>query len=263
MSTDVAWVDEWVTIPQPHLRLSDADGDRASQLQQRPSQIWGVVWSRLAVADRGSAMKWRVMVELIGSDGTVHAHEVDAGGSNTAECSAETVGLTLADGKRTLAGLQDHLVQAQTQEYCRQRRLCSHCGLQRPLKDIRVRRLLSVFGTVEVRAPRFLPCRCAVTRRHTLNPVAEIIPNRCTPEYQRTITKMGALLPYARARTLMSEFLPLDDVPAVETTRRRTMRVGARLEQQAVASHPFAPAAEAQAIALSIDGGHVRSVRSY
>ena len=61
----------------------------------------------------------------------------------------------------------------------------------------------------------------------------------------------------------MAEFLPLGDVPAVETTRRRTMRVGARLEQQAVASHPLAPAGEAQAIALSIDGGHVRSVRSY
>src|SRR5580700_9373879 len=82
-------------------------------------------------------MKWRVMVELIGSDGIAHAHEVNAGGSNTAECSAETVGLTLADGKRTLAGLQDHLVQAQTQEYCRQRRLCSHCGSQRPLKGVR------------------------------------------------------------------------------------------------------------------------------
>jgi hypothetical protein len=41
------------------------------------------------------------------------------------------------------------------------------------------------------------------------------------------------------------------------------MRVGARLEQQAVAIQPAAPAATAQAIALSIDGGHVRSVRSY
>ena len=126
-------------------------------------------------------MKWRVMVELIGSDGTVRAVEVSAGGSNTAECSAATVGLTLAEGKRTLAGLQNHLVQAQTAEYCRQRRLCSHCGSQRPLKDVRARRLLSVFGTVEVRAPRFLPCRCAVTRRHILNPIAEIMPDRCTP----------------------------------------------------------------------------------
>jgi hypothetical protein len=208
-------------------------------------------------------MKWRVMVELTGSDGTVRAHEVSAGGSNTAECSAATVGLTLADGKRTLAGLQDHLVQAQAEEYCRQRRRCSHCGSQRPLKDVRARRLLSLFGTVEVRAPRFSPCRCAVTRRHTLNPIAEIIPDRCTPEYERIIAKMESLLPYARARTLMSEFLPLCDIPAVETTRRRTMRVGARLEQQAVVSQPPAPAAEAQAIALSIDGGHVRSVRSY
>ena len=74
---------------------------------------------------------------------------------------------------------------------------------------------------------------------------------------------MGSLLPYGRARTLISDFLPLGDVPAVEMTRRRTMRVGARLEKQAVASQPPAPAAEAQTIALSIEGGHVRSVRSY
>jgi hypothetical protein len=37
--------------------------------------------------------------------------------SDTAsECSAGTVGLTLADGKRTLAGLRDHVVWAQSEE---------------------------------------------------------------------------------------------------------------------------------------------------
>jgi hypothetical protein len=102
-----------------------------------------------------------------------------------------------------------------------------------------------------------------VTRRHILNPIAEIMPDRCTPEYERLIAKMGSQFPYRRARTLLSEFLPIADVPAVETTRRRTMRVGAPLEKQAVASRPAAPATEARAIALSIDGGHVRSVRSY
>jgi hypothetical protein len=168
-------------------------------------------------------MKLRVMVELTGSDGTVCKCEVSAGASSTTECSAAAVGLTLADGKRMLAGLQNHLVQAQTEEYCRQRRVCSHCGSQRPLKDVRARRLSSVFGTVEVRAPRFMPCRCAVTRRHILNPIAEIMPDRCTPEYERIIAKMGSLLPYRWARTLLSEFLPLTDVPAVETARRRTV----------------------------------------
>ena len=208
-------------------------------------------------------MKWRVMAELTGSDGFVRVQEVSSGGSNASECSAGRVGLMLADGKRTLAGLQDHLVRAQAEEYCRLRRGCSHCGSQRPLKDVRTRRLLSLFGTVEVRAPRFLPCPCAVSRRYTLTPVAEIIPDRCTPEYELVIAKMGSLLPYARAGTLLSEFLPLGDVPAVETTRRRTLRVGARLEQQAAASQPAVPAAGARAISLFIDGGHVRSVRSY
>src|ERR1700723_3345153 len=80
-----------------------------------------------------------------------------------------------------------------------------------------------------------LPCRCAVTSRHTLNPVAEIMPDRCTPEYERAIAKMGSLLPYARARTLLSEFLPLGKPQAVETARQRTLRVGTRLEQEAVA----------------------------
>jgi hypothetical protein len=100
-------------------------------------------------------MKWRVMLELIGGDGTVCTHEV--GSSNTVECSAATVGLTLAEGKRILAALQHDLVRAQAEEYCRQRRVCSHCRSQRPLKDVRARRPSSLFGTVEVRAPRFCP----------------------------------------------------------------------------------------------------------
>jgi hypothetical protein len=54
--------------------------------------------------------------------------------------------------------------------------------------------------------PRFAPCRCAVTCRRTLNPVAEIMPDRCTPEYERTVA--NSLLPYRRARTLLAEFLP-------------------------------------------------------
>jgi hypothetical protein len=215
------------------------------------------------MAGRGNGMKWRVMVELVGGDGSVCTHEIGSGGSNTGEYSAAVVGLTLADGKRILAALQHNLVRAQAEEYCRQRRVCSLCRSQRRLKDVRARRLSSLFGTVEVRAPRFLPCRCAVTRQHILNPVAEIMPDRCTPEYECIIAKMGSLLPYRRARTLLSDFLPLSDVPAVETSRRRTMRVGARLEQLAVASQPPAPATEAKTIALSIDGGHVRSVRSY
>ena len=39
-------------------------------------------------------------------------HEISVGGCGTIDHSAETLRLTLAEGKKTLAGLQRHLVQA-------------------------------------------------------------------------------------------------------------------------------------------------------
>jgi hypothetical protein len=59
------------------------------------------------------------------------------------EYSPRTIGLTLAEGKLVLAGLQHHLVQAQTEDHCRRRRRCQRCGAPRPIKDKRSRRPLS------------------------------------------------------------------------------------------------------------------------
>ena len=175
----------------------------------------------LGALDREGGMKWRVMVELAGVAGPVQSYEVSTGGPMTAECSAETLGLSVAQRKTTLAGLQRYLVQAQAEEYCRNRRRCDHCGAQRPLEDFRHRRLASLFGVVEVRAPRFGPRRCGVASRRPISPAAEIMPDRCTPEYERTVAKTGSLLPYrrARARALLDEFFPLGDTPEVETIR--------------------------------------------
>ena len=105
-------------------------------------------------------MQWRVMVEVSGAFGGTQVHEVHVGGDATPGCSAATLGLSLAEAKSVLAGLQRHLVQTQAEEHCQVRRRCPRCGGQRPLKDQRPRQLRSLFGTVEVRAPRFEPCRC-------------------------------------------------------------------------------------------------------
>jgi hypothetical protein len=95
-------------------------------------------------------MKWRVMLELVGPDGAVVVHEV-GGRAAVAEYAPQMIGLTLADEKQVLAGLQAHLVRAQVEDHCRRRLGCQRCGAQRPLKDRRSRRLVSLFGTVEVR----------------------------------------------------------------------------------------------------------------
>jgi hypothetical protein len=210
-------------------------------------------------------MQWRVVVELSGAAAAVQAHEAHTGGSTMTGCAAATLGLTLAEAKAVLAGLQRHLVQAQTEEHCQTRRRCARGGGQRPVKDRRPRRLISPFGTVAVRTPRFAPCHCSVILRTTLSPVAEIMPDRCTPEYESALAKLGALLPYRPRPRLAAGILPGRRSAGGRYHLQRTLRVGVGLEREAIESAPptSAPMAEAETIALSIDAGHVRAMRSY
>ena len=209
-------------------------------------------------------MQWRIIAELSSTVGAKQLHEVHVGANATPGCSAATLGLSLAEAKSVLAGLQRHLVQTQVEEHCQVRRRCPRCGGQRPLKDQRPRQVRSLFGTVEVRAPRFEPCRCGVSLRTILSPVKEIVPDRCTPEYERMLAEFGVLLPYRSARTLLGTFFRVGDLPTIDSIQRRTLQVGARLECEAVATPtPLLPPADAETIALSIDSGHVRAVRSY
>jgi hypothetical protein len=63
-------------------------------------------------------MKWRVVLELVGADGTAAVHEV-SGGAAVVEYTPRLIGLTLAEGKHMLAAVQRHLVEAQTEDHCR------------------------------------------------------------------------------------------------------------------------------------------------
>jgi hypothetical protein len=68
-------------------------------------------------------MKWRVVLELVGADGTVGVHEI-SGAAAMAEYAPQMIGLTLGEGKQMLAAVQRHLVRAQTADHCRRRRRC-------------------------------------------------------------------------------------------------------------------------------------------
>jgi hypothetical protein len=73
-------------------------------------------------------VQWRVIVELSSTVGAKQVHEVHVGGNATAGCSATTLGLSLAEAKSVLAGLQRHLVHTQAEEHCQVRRRCPRCG---------------------------------------------------------------------------------------------------------------------------------------
>ena len=68
------------------------------------------------------------------------------------------LGLTLAEGKLLLAGLQQEIVAAQAKGHAVRRPDCRSCGEVCRVKDYRDHAVATLFGQVTVRLPRF---RCA------------------------------------------------------------------------------------------------------
>ena len=98
------------------------------------------------------------------------------------------VGLMLAEAKALLAKLQAGMLCGQVAEHADHHLVCLACGMLQPLKDRRTRRLQTLFGTVEVEAPRIRVCRCrvpALNAEVVFSPVCALLTARCTPELER------------------------------------------------------------------------------
>ena len=68
------------------------------------------------------------------------------------------LGLTLAEAKRLLAGVQRKIAAAQARDHAVQRPHCSHCGGVCRVKDCRDHAVATLLGQVTVLLPRL---RCA------------------------------------------------------------------------------------------------------
>jgi hypothetical protein len=179
------------------------------------------------------------------------------------EFTAETIGLSLDDGKRLLQTVQQHVVAAQTREMTGPYRLCRVCHREQRLKDYRVRRLDTVLGTVRFRSPRLIACDCQPPcfMELTFCPFMFLIPERATPELQRLQASLASEVSYRRAAEILGRFLPVSTSHNHATIRNRTLRVGERL--QAAGHCPPAPEPSLvktpTEVTLAIDGGFVRS----
>jgi hypothetical protein len=171
----------------------------------------------------------------------------------------EDVGLTLEEAKTLLRSVQSELVSAQTQAFCAVRRACPQCGERRQVHDYRRRRVHTIFGSVHYESPRWRACRCERGTTQSLCPLSELIPEKSTPELRWLNARLGAMLPYRQAATVLRCLLPVDRKHNHVTVRNHTLRVGAELESApTVTSSPRDPAAIAE---VGIDVGYVRRVR--
>jgi hypothetical protein len=211
-------------------------------------------------------MKVKIHVELITDWGESRTVEACEFARPMREFSAETVGLSLDDGKKLLQTLQQHVVESQTWELTEPYRICPTClGLQR-LKDYRVRRLDTVFGTVRFRSPRLISCDCEPPffLEVAFCPFMLRLPERSTPELQRLQATLASEMSYRRAAAMLRRFLPASSSHNYGTVRNRTLRLGERLQAAGYAPAEAAPPSStakepAEEVTLTVDGGFVRS----
>jgi hypothetical protein len=180
--------------------------------------------------------------------------------------TAEEIGLTLAEGKALLGELARVILQTQMEEFATCARMCGDCLKLRRRRDSRTRTIQTLFGAITVDAPRISACPCGNDWGFvdvSQSPLAELLPDRCTPELRRLQAELSARHSYREAARLLSTLLPCDPVSHA-TMRNRTHRVAADLEQKPVVQPSPEPVIDpAPEIVVLIDGAHIRAAHGY
>ena len=140
-------------------------------------------------------MVWVVKLVSIGAEGEEHSTDVMRIAKPDDLGDLAGLGLTLAEGKQLLTGVQREIVAAQARVHAVHRPACRGCAASCRIRDYRQRTLATLFGQVAVRLPRFHCARCATTQAGVGWPSHL----RSTPELDRLRAQLSALMPYREA----------------------------------------------------------------
>jgi hypothetical protein len=208
----------------------------------------------------------KIQVMTLGEDGREETREIAC--LERTDLKPETLGLTLAEGKIILKGLQAIVVEGQLSAHLPSQRPCPDCGGLRALKGYHDLTLKTVFGALTIQSPRLVHCTCRPHDAKTFSPLAELLPNRTLPELLFLETKWASLMSYGMTSELLQEVLPIDEPVNTFTLRQHVAEVAERLERE-LGDEQFCfiegcqnrwdqlPAPDGP-LTVGIDGGYVR-----
>lgn len=184
------------------------------------------------------------------------------------DMAVETVGLSLAEAKSLLGGIQRTLVEQQIAEQFRHGQNCPDCGKALLSKGAHAIVFRTLFGNLELKSPRFLRCDCQPGGTLSFSPLAEMLGERTAPERVYLETKWASQMSFAMTAKLLADVLPLDRQVNGVGIRRHLHQVAQRAEAElgderfsfidgcprewAALPRPQAP------LTVGIDGGYVR-----
>jgi len=144
----------------------------------------------------------------------------------------ETLGLTLAEARSILAGIEQTVVEQQAAEFMAQQRTCSHCGHERSCKGRHHIVFRTPFGKLRLESPRLYHCQCESDERTSFSPLAELLQERSSPELVYLETKFAALVSYGLTIELLKEVLPIGQELSTTAIRQRVSQTAQRLEDE-------------------------------
>src|SRR3954454_12506551 len=212
-----------------------------------PRRLFSGSFSRRGRAD----VAWIVRLVSTGAGGEERSTDVLRIAKPDDLADLASLGLTLGESKRLLAGLQREIVAAQARAHAARRPECRSCGTACRLKDYRRHEIATLFGRVTVRLPRFRCAGCAASATSVGWPPHV----RSTPELDRLRAQLSALLTYRTAAALLGQLFPVDAGQDPESLGRHTFRVAETLPVPATVE----PATPAEAIVVTLDSTFVRS----
>jgi hypothetical protein len=111
------------------------------------------------------------------------------------ELALETLGMSVAEGKAILHGVQDFMAAQQVIEDLNRKRACPTCGRRYHSKDSGTTPVSTVFGRVQVSNPRWNRCACQTEGPKTFRPVRSWLNGQTSPELLYLETKWASLIP--------------------------------------------------------------------
>jgi hypothetical protein len=150
-----------------------------------------------------------------------------------------TLGLSLAEARSILAGLEQTLVERQCAEWVAREQRCPRCGQPRTCKGHHAIVLRTPFGKLRLDSPRLYRCPCESPELNSFSPLAELLPERTSPELAYLETKFAALASYGLSVQLLQEVLPIGATLNTMSLRRQVRHTAGRLETE-LANQPDA-----------------------
>src|SRR4051794_38931844 len=237
------------------LAMSAATIDRALKDGGR-REIGGttaVGYFRARSLTEGGYVAWVLRLVEIGAEGKGSCADVVEISRPDGLVDIADLGLTLAEAKLVLAGVQREIVAAQARDHAVRQPGCRRCEGVCRVKDYRQHAITMLFGQVAIRLPRFCCAGCGTTGTGVAWP-----PYACsTPELDRLRAQLSALLTYRTAAALLGQMFPVDAGQDPETLRRHTFQIAKTLSMTSAAEAPVS--VDAQAIVVTLDSTFIRS----